>query len=154
MPDFLEDALTPLVQSAQSWDELKARVRPSYGEDGVYRARQLAIQLRGSSWLSATRKPQAVQTDESPPWQYRLGRMFGALVQRKLACVTVLAMMVALLFPPFYATLDGVTINLGYGFLLSPPTVGGVFAMVQVPLYATQLAALATMGCLAKWLSR
>jgi len=43
-----------------------------------------------------------------------------------------------LLWPPFELSIRGTTLNMGYGFLLSPPSQGSISASVNVPLLLLQ----------------
>ena len=53
--------------------------------------------------------------------------------QKIIVQITSVIILAMLLFPPFHILLrEGVTINSGYNFILSPPSQGKVFALVNI----------------------
>jgi hypothetical protein len=61
--------------------------------------------------------------------------------EKKIFVITAVLILATLLFPPFsYYGSDGVTMNMGYSFILSPPSYGGgrVLGIVNVGLLFMQ----------------
>ena len=67
----------------------------------------------------------------------------------QILIVTAIAAAVMLLFPPFEIRLDSATLNMGYGFLLSPPRQGSVSASISLGVLVAQWAVLAFVGFVA-----
>lgn len=67
----------------------------------------------------------------------------------QILMATAIAAVVMLLFPPFEIRLDSATLNMGYGFLLSPPHQGSVSASISLGVLVAQWAVLAFVGFIA-----
>lgn len=64
--------------------------------------------------------------------------------------LTVVALIFTLVFPPFYLPLmEGLSTNLGFGFLFFPPKSGALVGLVNVPLLAIELFVLTMIGAIA-----
>lgn len=75
--------------------------------------------------------------------------------QKKIAVITVCLMACALIFPPFYIRLpNGVETNMGYGFLLDPPTRGYTTALINISTLVLEWIMLALLGGLGVYLKR
>lgn len=61
------------------------------------------------------------------------------------------ALAVALLFPPLQGTVQGVTVNFGFGFLFSPLITGPNATLVNIPLLLCELLVITAIGG-AAWL--
>jgi len=64
---------------------------------------------------------------------------------RRIAVTVSIALLLAVLFPPFHLQIRGSTINLGYGFLFTPPMLEGESAQqyrgnVNAPMLAIEVA--------------
>jgi len=68
--------------------------------------------------------------------------------QKVVLVVVIVAIAVMLLFPPFhFRGMNGVTINLGYGFLFSPPTISsGTLGAVDIGMLITQWLGVLVIG--------
>jgi len=68
--------------------------------------------------------------------------------QKVVLVVVVVAIAAMLLFPPFhFRGMNGVTINLGYSFLFSPPTIySGTLGAVDIGMLVTQWLGVLILG--------
>jgi hypothetical protein len=68
--------------------------------------------------------------------------------QKRILMAAAIAIALSLLFPPFYFRGGGgITINLGYGFLLNPPLYRGDYAgSVNLPLLLLEWVAIAAVS--------
>lgn len=63
--------------------------------------------------------------------------------------LTAIAAAIMLLFPPFEIRLGAATLNMGYGFLFSPPRQGSISASISLGVLVAQWAVLALLGFVA-----
>ena len=85
---------------------------------------------------SATNEPQRVEGAQPQPPLTGASRY----LQARVAGLGALALLLALLFPPFEFRLpDGLVANAGFAFIFTPPSRGGLAASVNVPLLVSVL---------------
>lgn len=72
----------------------------------------------------------------------------------RILLATAGALALAVLFPPFHGTVQGITMNLGYSFLFAPPSMGTVAGLVNVSLLACELLVISAIGALASLVGR
>jgi len=147
-----EEKLRSIVASSVSWESAEIKTREILGAPFVEAARIVALNARGPQWLGESEQPHA---PVGPTSQYAAQLNFYKMLVTRTPQVmwVVLALVVVALCPPFYQQIPGgFTINLGYGFLFSPPRYGsGLVGLVQVPLYATQLSVVVSIGLAVVW---
>lgn len=141
MQEAIQERIRNIVRTAPTFTEAKARIHASFGPnfDGL----NIALEERGHAWVYGERPaPQA----QEPADAAGLDRRAGALV------ATGIGLLVVTLFPPFAVSLpDGLVSNQGFAFILNPPKLGQLTAMVQVPLLGLEIVVVSVLGRLA-WL--
>jgi hypothetical protein len=121
MVRLTESQLLRLIQESTNVEELDERVAHQYGSDHIPEARLRAVELCGAEWVFG-HKPQPQSTP------YKVGRVLGK-PQNVVLWVSALLAALAVLYPPYVATVDGITYHMGFYSLfheISAAKIGGV----------------------------
>lgn len=119
-------------------------MRAAFG--GEFHGERIAREERGDAWVSDRSGPGAQVAQKPDPSRGGLDLRGVVLTATGLAIVFVSAL------PPHYAGLpEGMTTNLGFAFILSPPKVGSLVGLVQVPLLLAEVVIVSVLGAIS-WL--
>lgn len=139
MSNPVNQALFRLVEQSSNPDEMTRRVISSFGEGKIAHAQQIAAETKGLEWLYSGKSNQTTVNSENLS---KTGQRFSLnAIYRMPSLIALLAgtlvLLTTILFPPFIIPLpQGMVNNAGFAFLLSPPTQGGLAAIVNSPLLA------------------
>ena len=158
MEESVTDALRRLVSSSKSPEEFNQRVIQSFGQGMLGAARQIAAEMKGFDWLREGRvvqKPSLPSDLRENANAHRASVYALRIVQvptNFVLLVGSLALLAVLLFPPFVVHLpEGVLSNVGFTFLFSPPQIGRLVAVVNVPLLAVEVAIICAITASVLW---
>jgi len=137
MVRLTEPQLLRLIQGSANVQELDERVAHQYGSDHIPEARLRAVELCGAKWVFG-HEPQPQSTS------YKVGRVLGR-PQNIVLWVSVVLAALAILYPPYVATVQGITYHMGFHSLfheISARNIGGI----NTPLLCVELLSIGGIG--------
>lgn len=159
-------SIDQIVRSSQDWAEVKRRVTNSYGKELIDSANEIAKNFYGPDWVLADEhqskkntnsqfqktpeKPQIPTTQVIHLQPTNAKSVALGKESIRVLLFTSLALIVCLTFPPHYVVInEGITLNLGFGFIFQSPMQGQLKALVYVPLLFAEITVVIAVGFMA-----
>ncbi len=137
MVRLTESQLLRLIQESANVQELDERVAHQYGSDHIPQARLRAVELCGEKWVFG-QKPQPQSTS------YKVGRVLWK-PQNVVLWVSALLAALAVLYPPYVATIQDVTYHMGFYSLFHEISAGNI-GSINTFLLCVELLAVSGIG--------
>lgn len=132
-----ESQLIRLIQESANVQELDERVTHQYGSDHIPEARLRAVELCGAEWVFGLKLRSRISF-------FRGWRVLWSPRSTVLLLFAALAA-IAVLNPPYVATIQGITYHMGFHSLFSEATASNVGG-INTSLLGVELASIAGIG--------